>query len=604
MEFNYSMDASPRLQIDPNAPLFASVMGSAADLGGGECVFRTRDGNTHVMTHQVLQALDRCRSFLSIAEHTQSVREILPKVPADGIRRVLESLIARRLLISEADFISDLRGEAVSSSSAPMQMVIRAGSRIDAAQRLLNSLLAATDWHRRVDRIVLLNETSNASVRAALQPALQSLATASGCSVRLVDASEQRDRLRRLAGKESHLQAALSTLFGGDNASVGQRFNLALSLCIGRRALLLDEHMQWPLHRHPEFRRGLELRAVDQVAARFHPTVVDAIAAGSNNPDDALFDEHAEICGADLGAMFANERAGNWRHGDLRGKSLSDFIAEKGTAPVLATYTGSRGYRRGLDVEDQFLLDAQSRQSFNHDRDAYLRQLGQGSVWTGVRQTSLTSRAAMFPLTLDARQPLPFAMPFGASAGAALGNMLRVFRPDAVAVQVPDAIAIAEPLASTSSEIGKRARTPELDAFIADYLGGRLHDIHANAPAARALTAAALLRDLAASADSTLAAYISEYVQFVRSELIGKLQRAAEEAGKDAPLHWLADLRAIVTINGRALIDANAARLAGAAEDIAVLRAQLLQVADALTAWPALWDRIRDDAASAQSPLA
>ena len=71
-QFNYP---APPLQApvpkpDPNAPAFASEDGLVASLSSQECVFQMRrTGDTHVMTFQVLQAMDQCREFRSLDEH-------------------------------------------------------------------------------------------------------------------------------------------------------------------------------------------------------------------------------------------------------------------------------------------------------------------------------------------------------------------------------------------------------------------------------------------------------------------------------------------------------------------------------------------------------
>jgi len=594
MEFSFSMDASPRPLIDPKAPLYASVMGAAADLGGGECVFRTRDGQTHVMTHQVLQALDRCRAFLSLAEHVQAVREILPKVPADGIGRVLDSLVARRLLISEQDFVATLRPDAA-SSSRPVQLLVRLGDGGDALRPLLQSI-ASSAADRIVDSVVLLNEASSSAARQRLQSALPELLGMAGVPVRMVDASEQRASLQRIAGKEARLRAMTDTLFGADTAATGsQRFNLALTLTAGRRSLIVDQHMRAPLRRHAEYRRGMELRAVEQLSARFYANTAGALGSGDATVESGqLLDAHRRACGAPVGSLLADNAAAPWQAGDLRGVSLSECVVTGPAETVLATYSGTRGVRHGIHAEDLFLLDELSRNALSADREAYLRQLDGGALWYGVRRAALARRSRTLPTSVDARQLLPFALPFGAGAGSSFSAMLGIARPDGVLMHMPDAWAVtaADP---DAAGIAKTARTPEFDAFVADYLVGRSDDIHAAAPAARLGAAAQRLRDLGAASDASLKGYVSEYVQFVRSDLVSRLQRAAEAAGKDAPLHWLADLRAIVTLNGRALIDADAAQLSGSGT-LAILRGQLDATADALDTWPVLWQRIVETA--------
>ena len=61
-QFSYAPQAPATPRVDPNAPLFASEDGVVASLSNNECIFQVRrSGETHVMTYQVLQALDQTR---------------------------------------------------------------------------------------------------------------------------------------------------------------------------------------------------------------------------------------------------------------------------------------------------------------------------------------------------------------------------------------------------------------------------------------------------------------------------------------------------------------------------------------------------------------
>ncbi len=610
MEFSFSMDATPRAPTTVNAPLFASVLGSAADLGGGECVFRTRDDQTHLMTHQVLQALDRCRSFLSLAEHTQAVREVIPSAPADGIARVIDSLVSRRLLISEQDFIAAMQARAQRASAAPMQMLLRVGDRVDASARLLQSLAATPDWRDHIAQITLLSSASSAGTRAQHKTQLDVLGNVAGCSTRLIDAVEWHTRIRKLAGADAHLVQPLDLLIGARAATTaGQMFNLALPLLAGKRNLLLDEHAQWPLHRHAEFRRGMDLRPVEQVSVRFFASQSEAMAAGVPAPQiDGLLREHDLACGAALGSLLDPDRSSGWKAGDLRGVALSEFLVDASGIVVAGTIAGARGAPRSLTVEDLFLLDAESRASFNSDREQYLAQLQRGSLWSGARRVALTQHSNVLPLTLDARDFMPFALPFAGSAGLGFSAMLRTMRPQSVLAHMPDSIGHVDG-SGAMEEIGKQALTPDFNRFVADFLGTRGGDIRAHSGPARMQTTAAMLRDLAASSPTALNAHASEYLQFVRSDLINRLQRIVEEAGPDAPLHWIADLRAIVTVNGRALVQTQVPQLHGDASNDAAgfasgLADRLRKTADAMEAWPILWNRMVDESNTAKGALA
>jgi hypothetical protein len=79
-QFNYTLPplnaAAPK--IDPNAPTYASEDGMVASLSSQECIFQIRrTGEPHVMTFQVLQAMDQCREL-----HAGRARGAYPVDPA------------------------------------------------------------------------------------------------------------------------------------------------------------------------------------------------------------------------------------------------------------------------------------------------------------------------------------------------------------------------------------------------------------------------------------------------------------------------------------------------------------------------------------------
>src|SRR5512146_798696 len=114
-EFSYQINygaaaaaqaAQPR--IDPAAPLYASEDGVVASLSSNECIFQVkRSGETHVMTFQVLQALDQVREFRSLDEHVARILATIPGLTAqrEDVVRVLDSLVKRRLLVSDRGFL-------------------------------------------------------------------------------------------------------------------------------------------------------------------------------------------------------------------------------------------------------------------------------------------------------------------------------------------------------------------------------------------------------------------------------------------------------------------------------------------------------------------
>lgn len=597
MDFNFSMDLSPRPAIDPNAPLYASLPGAMANLGGGECVLRAADGESHVMTVQVLQALDQCRAFAPLAEHIAKLQRGLPKVPAEAIRRVLDGLIERRLLLAERDFVSTLapaaRGKP-STTAAPRVLLAGDGDPQAAFDAIAASGIAGhlpdADW--------LWLGTDAASAAAAVQAA-----ATHGLHLRGLDTGAAIAAIQRklaLAGGE---RQALAELIGsGPGATPAQAFNLRLLLAAGRSAVNLPGRQPLPIHRHPEFQRGLELRPQAEFPLRFFADQ-DAAAQAGEADAGALFAWQLGALGATVGDLLQDNSASAWAPGDLRGVAIGELPGGLDQARVVATELGVRGAASSGDREPWFLIDPHSRAQLSGERERYLHYLAQGRVWAGVRRATLAQRSEREPMAVDARGPLGYAPVGGADHALGFSVLTRLAEPRAQVLRVPAALLACGP-APIALPIGRSARLPSLNQFIADLLESRLADIHAELPAARWHTGAELLDDFAAASDRHLVEFTAEYLQFVQSSWIGALQRVAEEAGADAPVYWLADLRAIVTANGKALVAPGLPRLGdlpsadSAAALATALRTALRSEAERMRLWSLVWQRASEYASA------
>jgi hypothetical protein len=147
-QFNYQINygagtvgVPPR--IDPGAPLYASEDGVVASLSNSECIFQVkRSGETHVMTFQVLQALDQSREFRTLDEHVARIMATIPGLATqrEGVVRVLESLAKRGLLVSDSEFLRRLTNAAAAEPEPLRAVFIRACDRPDRVELLLASL--------------------------------------------------------------------------------------------------------------------------------------------------------------------------------------------------------------------------------------------------------------------------------------------------------------------------------------------------------------------------------------------------------------------------------------------------------------------------------
>ncbi|MCE3004869.1 MAG: hypothetical protein LW860_19575 [Xanthomonadaceae bacterium] len=578
---------APAPTFDRAGPLFAAAPGVLLPLGGDEVVLRLRAGGSHhVMTRDVFEALARCSAFRGLDQHVADILAAQPALSGRGaaVRAVLEQLVGRGLLVSADDWLRATTGSA--PAAAPQVAIRHANGAPGAAW--LDALASAQVPPARV--IVFGDDGVPADALARLR--------ARGIAVLGIGAARRRAWLERLARAVPGAAAAIPSLFSDDEA--GTR-NLASLLAANGRLLWLDGRASLPLHHAPALQPGLELAATTAVPVSFHARFEDALSAGqavAGDPVAALL----AGCGEPVGAVLAEDGPWAVSRADLYGLEPAALAHLAPQARIAAVVAGQRGAAREAGREWLFLLDAASRERFWSDRDLYLRTLDQPSVWHGPSRARLQARTLESPLAFDAGAMLPPL--FGREAGdAALwGLLLHAIRPLDPVLHAPLALAVAPDRPSRTSA-GWAPETPGLGALLTDLLAPRASELRAAAPAARLQALAASLRDLAGAPPATHAELLSEYLGFCRADLVARLQ-STFLAAADAPVHWQADVRALVEANGRALIAGSAPRLAGWPQslDEAGCAARLAQdvaaIAGALEGWPALWQHAVESGAA------
>src|ERR1700748_13488 len=151
---------------DGGAPMFASEDGIVASLSSQECIFIVRrTGEPHVMTFQVLQAIDLCREFRTLDDHVTRIQSTIACLVGkkDAVRRVLESLITRGLLVSAQIFVERLTQTPAAVAADLRAVFIRACDRPQSLSRLLKSLTDYERTHQAGRRYVLLDDSGLAA---------------------------------------------------------------------------------------------------------------------------------------------------------------------------------------------------------------------------------------------------------------------------------------------------------------------------------------------------------------------------------------------------------------------------------------------------------
>jgi hypothetical protein len=603
MEFQIDYGSMPLTSKQtPSGPLYASVDGRVSSLANGEVVFfELGTEQLHVMTEQVLSAMDVCRPFRTLDEHVAAVRQALPQLPkqGDAIKRVLENLIARGLLMSDADWLARLAQHEARAQAEFAGLFIRACDRPSQTRRLLASLL---DYERRYapkHRYWLVDDSRDAANAREHAVLLAQFGGDAGVETRYVGPAEWSKLADAYAVGNAH-QAAADWLLRRELPrphAGGLAMNLIALLAAGRRYALLDDDFLFPLRLHPEARGGVALAAGAQLPVRFFASTEAALEAGRESEGDPL-QPHLDLCGAPLGAVLDIHPQLKLSRGDLVGVTPSLLPHLDRDRRVIATVNGHRGHSGAANAGWLFALDPKSREGFWATREDYLRHLDSPALWYGAARTRLQAQGNFTPFTVDASDMLPFTRPAGRGEDRLFGAMCRFLSPNSLTAHLPTAIGHRQETERSRAATLKQVFTPSLNDYLLELAQSSAGEFHAEDRTTRLRGFAARLRDLSAASDKTILGELREHLAHVRSSLVNSLHGVLQ-AAKGAPVYWQADLRQLVEVNGKAIVTGGLPKLADwedapdAAAIAARYREALSQHADALDAWPTMWGAAR-----------
>lgn len=594
----------PTLTLAPkpesNAPVFASEDGLVASLSSQECIFIIkRTGDTHVMTFQVLQALDLCREFRTLEEHTTRIQSTITGLVGkrDEVRRVLESLILRGLLVSDQAFVDRITSMPARGTTDLRAVFIRACDRPKSLSRLLRSLTDYERTHQAGRRYVLLDDSGLAANINEQRDLLREFARTTGCKASYFGAAERAkliDKFNKAQPQAKGVTAALlernahphAQRFGG-----GRGWNLALLLSAGARMSILDDDLVLPLRRPDYVREGLNPNPDAIAFARFPASMDEAFAAGEEVAIDP-FALHMESCGQNLGAVIQAHYPLDRK--SLRGLNLGRLDTLNETARIVATQVGSYGSARSETALWLYQLDAESREDFWRDRAAYQRNAEAQHLWHTVAQARVMPMANFTPFMIDNSQMLPCTNPVGRGEDGYAGALMRFCHPDTLTLDLPESIGHVQESSRKRSDKTMAAFLPRFNHFMRDFVSRQFGLFHAADPARRMELLSNVMRDLSRASEADRTMRLREYLSYVRADIIDRIQHQVEGV-PDAPIYWQADARAIVQANARELLARAPQRLGDWPEDIdeagcaRALSAELDTLADACEQWPALW---------------
>jgi len=580
--------------------LYASVDGAAYALGGEEVVFQPKSTpESHVMTPQVLAALDLSRPFRTLHQHVGEIGKRDPRLAGqfDATLRVMRHLVARGLMVSAEQYVASL-GSAPLAEPAPLKSIyIRAHERPRELARLLAALAEQERRTGRRHRYVVVDRSRDAGAQRANADALQAAGTLDRVHV---DIARWTRALARLAKARPEAKAAIDDALdptGLDSAApgYGKGFNLITLLGAGTRYGMLDEDFVVPLALPTDYDGRLALERSGDLPTHFFTDTASALAHGVPYDGDP-FDRHAAWCGRPLAAVLRDGGLA-MPPADLAGFAPS-LHPELGAATrVLMTMTGQRGDAVTASGNWMYFVDGASRERLASDRARYLRYVESGAAWRSPLRPTLLGYAHITPLLVDGSGLLPPTLPQGRGEDLLFGVLASILQPAGVVLY--DAATLGHVREPGRPVLHGRADTPHLGRYIVDWLQTRARDIRAESPVHRLEQVAMMLDDLAHAPERDRIDLLHEYRRFRNAESIERLNQELH-ATPTPPIHWQADVRRLIEANGKALLDSSAPRLGDWPEGLDAagcaqrLSRDLGSYATLLRHWPALWQTASD----------
>lgn len=548
--------------------LYASVPGRAALLGEGEVVFYDADmDRNHVMTEQVLRALDLCRGFQPMGVHVQRLAEAVSGLQGQqaAIRKVLENLATRGLLVTADACLQRLTRAAKATPAPAGPIFIRTADRPAQLKALLASLASQHAQAALPSEIVVVDDSRDAESAAQNRQCVEHFREHYAIGCRLVDAQAWAGVPSLLADgvpEPDDLGGLLARHQGGQRGRIGGGVgrNLISLLGQGSRYFLLDDDFVFPLRRHPDGRAGVAFKA-SAWAARTYTSRDAALAAGGLDVQDP-FAAHLALCGQPLGALFREHPEMRLVPESLLGWQPSTSGWMTSEARVLFTLNGHRGNTGASGISWLYLLGKQALAPLLADPAAFEGLRGDPPVWWGTDQLQVSRVGVFTPFAVDGSLPMPPTSPFGRGEDA-LSNALSVLmHADSVQVDLPWAIGHCQESSRDRSALLHEPERADVNHCFAELARQAKDEILAQDAWRRLLGFANRLEELSEASDAGLAGFLREHQTYARSQIIARLQDALKQ-WPDAPEVWRRDVNAMIEANGRAIIERAAPRFSG-----------------------------------------
>ncbi len=598
MEFEFNFGEQQISKAEPLDPtLYASVSGTVQQLSKEELVFMDhQNGENHVMTMQVLQAMGLTQQFKPMHEHVGAIEANLPDLKGQkaAIEKVLGFLKDKGLLISADDWLTKIKQQHSNPRNVSYAgMVIRTCQRPDNLQRLLESLVAYNESSNNQEST---NETVlvfDDSPDTKSQEANQKICQNSQLNVKYHGHSWQKQFVNMLKDEFEQDQSTIDWLLSEREGFTGGRvWNLALLVLAGKKfSFYDDDYLIQPRKASKYDDQQINLADHSSLDVGFALSVRD-IKAKSEVIGEPVLEQMIAACGNHFGHWLAQEET--VKPTSLYGWRLMDLDRLNENSMVKSTCNGTWGSPRAESNYWLYLLEGEQREEFWQDRETYLENIEASHLMHYSPSYQALHLSNFSPSTIDNSTLTPFVMPINKNEDHFFNCMMMGCYPDQVSLHFPFMMGHIQVSKRDRSSFNHIARRPNFNSFVADYVSSIFSNIYSRDVNARYASIKASIEDLRTGSDQALANRLQEYMTKTRSDLVMSLQNITDQV-PDAPIYWQADVREIIQANGKAIKSNQSPVLSDWDETmdlescIAKVRHDLKEVVVAMEVWPKLW---------------
>ncbi|MEZ5470537.1 MAG: hypothetical protein R3E90_02030 [Marinicella sp.] len=594
MEFEFNFGEQTIAKAPPkDLTLFASVAGTVQQLSKDELVFMDhRHGNNHVMTLQVLQAMGLTQQFKPMHEHIQVIEQNIPELRGQqtAIEKVLGFLKDKQLLLSETQWLEQLKTSSTTREVPYAGLVIRTCQRPDNLRRLLDSLNQYQLKHGVEHTVLVFDDSSDDKSQDENKKVCQD----SKVNVKYHGKQWQQQFISMLSQQFPEDTQQIKWLLAEQAGFTGGRvWNLAILALAGKKfAFYDDDYLIQPRKVQASLEDEVNLNENTQLSVGFGLNI-RAIKELSHPVESDVLGQMANACGNYFGHWWRQE--GIKSHSSLYGWRLVDLERLNSESVIKSTGNGTWGSPRAESNYWLFLLKGEEREAFWQDRETYLDNIEASNLLHYTANFAALSLSYFAPSTIDNSTLTPYVMPINKNEDHFFNCMMQGCYPDQVSLHFPVMMGHIQTTTRDRSSFNHLARRPNFNNFVADYVLAVSTKIHTKDVAVRYDALRSAIDDLCSSSDMALELRLREYMTKTRADLVYSLQNIMEEV-PDAPIYWQADVREIIQANGKAIKNNPPPVLSDWDASLSLencivkVRHDLKEVVDAMKVWPKLWN--------------